>query len=437
MTDLQRLIQRSRLNRRGFTAGAAALAATPLLGRFASAQTPVAFEEGAEDELEIFSWWTTGGESAGLDQLFAAFSAGSPDVSIVNAAVAGGAGSNAQIALQNRLSGGQPPDSWQSHHGKELFSLYVDPGYAEPMNTLWDEQGWHAAFPQGLIDQVTLDGNIYLVPVGIHRGNVVFYNKQVLADNNIEIGDTLSVDDFVAAADTLKAAGVAAIGMGNQDTFAAPQYFENTLLGSLGPDAYNALWAGELGWDSPEVTAAIESFARALDYLVEDHAALTWDGAMDAVIDGRAAFTSMGDWAWGHVVSRGAEDQIGYVTHPGSEGGFVTVVDGFTLPVNAPHPVNARNWLRAVGSKEAQEAFSPFKGAIPARTDIDTSLFSGYFSWSIDALAAVPSVTSLAHGSAATPQLRQAIFDATIPFIVDRDVASFQQALVMAAEDDV
>ena len=288
-----------------------------------------------------------------------------------------------------------------------------------------------------MIESSSVDGNVYFVPVGIHRGNVFFYNKQVLADNGIEIGDSLSVDDFFAAADTLKEAGVAAIGLGSTDTFSAPQFFENTLLGALGPEAYLALWDGELGWDSGEVTGAIETFARALDYLNDDHAALTWDGAMDAVIEGRAAFTSMGDWAWGHVVSKGVEDQIGYVAHPGSEGGFVTVVDGFTLPAGAPHPVNARNWLRAVGSKEAQEVFGPYKGCIPARTDIDTSLFEGYFSWSIDALASVPSVTSLAHGSAATPQLRQAIFDATVPFIVDRDVAAYQAALVMAAEDDV
>ena len=428
---------RTRLNRRGFTAGAAAVAASPFLARLVSAQTPIVFEEGAEDQLEIFSWWTTGGEAAGLDQLFAAFAAGSPDVEIVNAAVAGGAGSNAQIALQNRLSGGQPPDSWQSHPGQELFSLYVDPGYAAPMNELWEEQGWMDAYPQGLIDQVTLDGNIYLVPVGIHRGNVFFYNKQVLADNGIEVGDSLSVDDFFAAADTLKAAGVAAVGLGDKDTFAAPQYFENTLLGALGPEQYNALWSKELGWDSSEVTGAIETFARALDYLNDDHAALTWDGAMDAVIEGRAAFTSMGDWAWGHVVSKGVEDQIGWVAHPGSEVGFVTVVDGFTLPEGAPHAVNARNWLRAVGSKEAQEVFGPYKGAIPARTDIDASLFSGYFTWSIDGLASVPSVPSLAHGAAASPQLRQAIFDATIPFVVDKDVASYQQALAMAAEDDM
>jgi glucose/mannose transport system substrate-binding protein len=440
MTDhLRQRIQHARLTRRGFTAGAAALAATPFLRSGAFAQdaspVPVTMEPGGEDQLEIFSWWTSGGEAAGLDQLFAAFSAGNPQAEIVNAAVAGGAGSNAQAALQTRLSGGQAPDSWQSHPGQELFSLYVDPGYTEAVNDLYTEQGWLEAYPQGLIDQCTRDGNQYLVPVGIHRGNVFFYNKQVLADNGIEAGDAMSFDQFFAAAETLKAAGIPALALGSKDTFASAQFFENTLLGVLGPDGYNGLWDGTTGWDSAEVTSAIETFSRALDYLNPDHAALTWDGAVDVLIQGKAAFTSMGDWAYGEFVTKNVTDIAGWVTHPGTEGAFVTVVDGFTLPVGAPHPINARNWLRTVGSKEAQEAFSPFKGCIPARTDIDTSKFEGYFAWSIEGLASVPSVPSMAHGAAASPQFRQAIFDATVPFIVDRDVETFQVSLQQAAED--
>jgi hypothetical protein len=41
----------------------------------------------------------------------------------------------------------------------------------------------------------------------------------------------------------------------------------------------------------------------------------------------------------------------------------------------------------------------------------------------------------MAHGAAASPQFRQAIFDATVPFIVDRDVETFQVSLQQAAED--
>lgn len=431
--QLRRAILERAISRRGFVAGSAALAASPLFARGVGAQATPAPD--AEAKLEIFSWWTSGGEAAGLDQLFNAFKATNPNVEIVNAAVAGGAGSNAQIALQTRLSGGQPPDSWQSHPGQELFSLYVDPGYTETVTALFDEQGWNSAYPQGLIDQVVKDNEKYLVPVGIHRGNVMFYNKKVLSDNGIEVGDTLSWDQFKTAADTLKAAGIPALGLGDKDTFAAPMFFENQLLGVLGPDGYVGLWNGTTPWSDAKVTQAIEDFAWVIDYLNPDHAALTWDGALDVVIAGKAAFTSMGDWAWGNVVNQKVEDQIGYVTHPGTDGAFVTVVDGFTLPKGAPDPVNAANWLRTVGSVSAQEAFAPYKGCIPARTDIDKSKFSGYFTWSIDGLASVPSVPSMAHGAAASPQFRQAIFDATVTFLVDKDVAAYQKALEQGASD--
>ena len=112
-------------------------------------------------QLEVFSWWTTGGEAAGLDQLFAAFYGGLAErSSIVNAAVAGGGGSNAKTALQTRLGGGQAPDSWQSHLGKELQStLRQIPATASRWTDLYTEQGWNDVFPQGVIDQATINGS--------------------------------------------------------------------------------------------------------------------------------------------------------------------------------------------------------------------------------------------------------------------------------------
>src|SRR5665811_2375419 len=189
------------LNRRTFAGTSVALAASlPLMRASAQDATPAA---NAEAELEIFSWWTTAGEAKGLEQLFLAFSEQYPDVEIINAAIAGGAGSNAQVALQTRLSGGQPPDSWQSHPGEELYSRYVDPGYTEAVTALGESEGWLDICPQGLIDQVSRDGEQYLVPVGVHRGNVMFYNKQVMADNGLEVGEELTVDQYTQMATTL------------------------------------------------------------------------------------------------------------------------------------------------------------------------------------------------------------------------------------------
>jgi glucose/mannose transport system substrate-binding protein len=423
------------INRRQFAAGSAVFATVAVMPGIRVAAQDASPAAEAEDQLEIFSWWTAGSEAAGLEKLFAAFSEVAPDVEIINAAVAGGAGSNAQAALQTRLGGGDPPDSWQSHPGEELWARYIEPGYCQPMTSLWDEEGWNDVIPQGLIDQVTFEDEKYLIPVGVHRGNVAFYNKQVLADNGIEVGDSISVDDFFAAADTLKAAGVSALALGSKDPFAAPHLFENILCGHLGPEAYAGLWTGETPWDGEEVTGAIETFAKMLDYVNEDHPSLTWDGAMDLVMNGTAAFTSMGDWAYGNAVVNGVEDEIGYVAHPGSESAFIAVVDGFTLPVDVPHPNNAMTWLRAVGTAEAQAAFAPDKGCIPARTDVDVATLNEYSQWSANDFGEATVVPSNAHGAAASPQFQQSIFEATVPFLVDRDVAMFQEALVFAAED--
>lgn len=422
----------ARASRRGILKGAAALGFVGLAAGRAG-RVPVGAQEG---QLEVFSWWTSPGEAPALQALFDAYAAANPDVEIVNAAVAGGAGVNARAVLLTRLQGGQPPDSWQTHIGRELVDNYVVPGYCEPITDIYEEEGWAEVMPEGLVNQATWESNRYSVPVGVHRGNGFFFNKQLLADNGVEVGDELTVDRFFEIAETLKAAGVTALALASKDTFPPAQTFENTLLGTVGPEKYDQLFRGEADWDDEGVRQAADTFAKMLDYVNEDHAALTWDQAMALVIEGKAAFNSMGDWAYGEVVAKDAEDAIGWVSHPGSQGSFMLVVDSFTLPIGAPHPENAKNWLRTIGSKDAQEAFNPLKGSIPARTDVDKEKFNAYGQWAMDDFASAALVPSCAHGQASSPAFQQAFYDAGLAFVTDRDVDTLILTLQDAAALD-
>jgi glucose/mannose transport system substrate-binding protein len=423
----------SRASRRGVLKGGAALGIgaiglSPLGSRLAAAQ--------AEDALEVFSWWTSPGEAKALQALFDAFTAANPGVEVVNSTVAGGAGVNAKAVLQTRLQGGQPPDSWQTHVGRELVDLYVVPGSCEPITDIYESEGWNDVIPADLVEQATWESEQYSIPVGVHRGNGFFYNKSIMDENGIEVSDTMSVDEFFAAADTLKAAGIPALAFGNSEGFPGAQTFENTLLGVAGPETYNALFRGETPWDDPAAREAAETYARMLDYVNEDFSALTWSDAIALVIEGRAGFNSMGDWAYGEVLAKDAQDNIGWVSHPGSAGSFVLVVDSFTLPVGAPHPENARNWLITLGSKEAQEAFNPLKGSIPARTDANRDLFSPYHQWSMDSFSNDALVPSAAHSQASSPAFQQAFYDASTAFVTDKDVDTYLAMLADAAAMD-
>jgi glucose/mannose transport system substrate-binding protein len=384
-------------------------------------------------ELEIFSWWTAGGEAEALDALFSVYeTACSPDVDIVNAAVAGGAGTQARQVLTTRMEGGDPPGSFQVHMGHELIDTWVTTDRMEPLGDLFDEEGFNDVFPQGVLDIVSYEGEPYSVPVNIHRANVLWYNKTVFAENNLEPPTTF--DEFFTAADTLQAAGITPLALGDVDIWASVHLMETVLIGTLGADAYSGLWTGETDWNSAEVTQALETFKRILSYVNDDHSALSWDEANKLVISGDAAMTIMGDWVEGNYKAEQFTD-YGWAPAPGTDGMYDALSDTFGLPKDAPNPDAVRCWLRMVGSKEGQEAFNPIKGSICARTDCDPTLFDEYLQSAMDDWQADTIVPSLAHGAAASQGWSADINDATTPFVTDQDVAAFQQRLAQACVD--
>ena len=399
----------------------------------ASAQDTGTPSAGGTGSLEVFSWWTSEGEHPALVALFDAFLAANPDVEIIDAGVAGGGGGPAQAVLQTRLQGNQPPDSWQSHPGHELIDQYVNAGYCETMTDLYESEGWSAAIPQELIDLCSKDGEQYLVPLNVHRGNGLWYNKEVVEGAGVTVGDTMSLEEWSAAAETLKAAGITALAFGDKDGFVPAQTFENHLLGSLGPEKYSALFANEAPWDSDEVKEVMTSFSTLFDHINSDHSALAWSDATALIIEGKAAFNTMGDWAYGEFVAKKVEDKMGWVSYPGSTGSFVLVVDGFTKPKDAPNPENVIEWLKSCGTIEAQAAFNQLKGSIPARTDVPVEEgFSEYHKWSAASFAGDALVPSAAHGLATSPAFKQAFYDAAIAFVTDRDVEVFSASLTDA-----
>ncbi|HLE53292.1 MAG TPA: ABC transporter substrate-binding protein [Anaerolineales bacterium] len=409
-------------------------------GAAATTQPPAATSAGAEPagggKLEVFSWWTSGGEAAALDALFNTFKTYNPTAEIINATIAGGGGSNARAVLQTRLAGGDPPDTWQVHPGYELLGQYVASGYVDPITDLYKSEGWDKVMPAGLVEQMTKDGQIYGVLAGVHRGNGLWYNKKVLDEQGITIGETLSIDEFLGIANQLIAADITPLCVGDNGVWASAQLFENTLLGVIGPDKYKGLWDGSVSFDSAEVKQAMETYGNMLDYQNSDHSALSWDQAIQKLMEGTCVFSSMGDWAYGEFVKAQKKDNedFGWVSHPGTAGSFMVVADGFVMAKNAPNKDNNTLWLKAIGSKEGQEAFNPLKGSIPARTDVDRAKFGPYHNWSMDSFAKDTLVPTVVHGSAAPADFQQALNDAVTTFIVDKNVDAFAAALVKAAQ---
>jgi glucose/mannose transport system substrate-binding protein len=384
----------------------------------------------ASGKLEIFSWWTAGGEAEGLAGMFSAYKKAYPGVEIVNATVAGGAGTNAKAVLATRLTGGDPPDSFQVHAGLEV-QKYAPAQYLEPLSGLFKSEGWEKAFPAGLLTLLRYQDNYWSVPVNIHRANVMWYSKKVFTSNNLT--PPKSFDEFFKVADALKAKGIVPFVLGDKEGWESGHAFEAVLIGTLGADGYRGLWTGQTPWTDAKVTQALNTYKRMLTYTNSDHAALTWDGAGQYILDNKGAMEIMGDWENGWFQSKNYTD-YGWAPPPGNAGVFDALSDSFAMPKAAKNRVNALNWLKVSGSKAGQEAFNPKKGSICARTDCNQMLFNAYLQsaakdWAKDAL--VPSVI---HGAASIESWAAQYKDIMALFVTSGNVANTQTALQTACK---
>ncbi|SDS06831.1 carbohydrate ABC transporter substrate-binding protein, CUT1 family [Paraoerskovia marina] len=384
-------------------------------------------------EVEVFTWWAAGSEKAGLDALVGVFNEQHPDTEFINGAVAGGAGSAAKDLLQSRLQTNDPPDTFQAHAGAELQD-YISAGQIEDVSDLYDEFGLTEAFPADLVDRLTVDGKIYSIPSNIHRANVVWANPTVLEDAGLDPAATYdSMDDWFTALDAVEESGVTALSVAT--TWTQVNLLETVLLADLGAEGYNGLWDGSTDWEGAEVTGALEDFEKLMGYTNTDRDGLDWPDATQQVIDGQAGFNVMGDWAEAAFAEAGKSSPADYTYFPvpGTDGVFDFLADSFTLPVGAPHPDGAKNWLETVGSADGQAAFNKAKGSIPANTESDTSDFSEYQKTAIDSFSQDTIVSSLAHGAAVPVATLNDISDATSKFTTGAsDLAGYQSELAAA-----
>lgn len=383
----------------------------------------------AAGNVEIFSWWTGGGEEEGLFAIYDVFRTNYPDVEIINATVAGGAGTNAKAVLKTRMLGGNPPDSFQVHGGMELTDTYVITDLMEPLTPILKEWGMLDKFPVDIMNIVSYEGEIYSIPVNVHRGNVAFYNKAILAEVGVEMVPD-NWPDFMMVLKRIKDAGYIPLSLGDKNKWTATHLFESILLSTLGAYNYNGLWTGRTSFKHPGIEEALMIFEELMDYVNDDHAALTWQDATLLVFNGKAAFNVMGDWAEGYLKTLGwtPNMEFGWMAVPGSKGSFMVVTDTFGLPKNAPNRENALKWLRTVASVEGQDAFNPIKGSIPARLDADKMLYDEYLTWSMNDFATNALCPSIAHGSASPEGFITALHDALNAFITTKDMNAFMKS---------
>nr|WP_212763306.1 ABC transporter substrate-binding protein [Gordonia araii] len=386
------------------------------------------------DKLEVLSWWSSESERPAFQVLADAFERQHPGVRVINAAVVGGGGGNAQVALAERLAANNPPDVWQSLTGSAVDG-WASARRIVDVDSVFTETRIANELPAAIRDSVMRDGKPWAMPTGSHRGNNLWFNREVLSGAGVPVpGPGYSQQALAADLAKVKASGKTPLCLGSADTFALVELFENTLLGVVGADGWKRIADDRFDWGGSDVTKALDLFGQYVAHADPGAEKDRWNDAVAKLARGDCAYLSMNDSVYGELAANGAVDgqQFGYAPFPGTEGNYLAIVDTFVAAKQARNGVNGLKFLATVADPATMLAFTKVKGSVPVRRDVDTATLSPYQRGASAALWNDAVLLSITHGELMDTQFQQALYDAVKGYAKNRDARAFINAVQRA-----
>jgi len=241
-----------------------------------------------------------------------------------------------------------------------LMQQFIDAGQVLDLSEALDELGVADKIlpaAESTIKALYGGGSLYALPTELNIEGF-WYNKQLLADNGIDVPETW--DDLVDAAATLKAAGVQPFSAAGKDGWPVTRLVGDYIVRDLGPDALQKVADGDAKLTDPEYVAAADAVAELgkEGYFGEAIGSIDYNAAMNQFLTGNAAFFYMGSWALANFndpeQNQIGADNVGFAPFPEVEGGKGSIDQ---VPANVGIPVmlsqkgyddDTKEWLKCV-----------------------------------------------------------------------------------------
>ncbi|MEY2954080.1 MAG: hypothetical protein RLZZ401_2167 [Pseudomonadota bacterium] len=390
-------------------------------------------------EVEVLHYWTSGGEAKSVAELKKIMQAKGHVWK--DFAVAGGGGDNAATVLKSRVVSGNPPAAAQVKG--PAIQEWAGEGVLANLDATAKAEKWDSLLPKVVADVMKYKGNYVAAPVNVHRVNWVWASPEALKKAGVN-GMPKNYDEFFAAADKLKAAGLIAVAHGGQN-WQDFTTFESVVLGVGGAKFYSDAMVklDPAALASPTMTKSLETFRKIKGYTDAASPGRDWNLTTALVMQGKAGFQFMGDWAKGEFLAAGKVPGKDFVcaAAPGTANAFTFNVDSFAMfKLKATDAQKAQSDLAAsIMGQEFQEVFNLNKGSIPARLNMKMDKFDDCAKTSskdfVETAKTGGLVPSVAHGMAIKPAAEGAIKDAVSQFWNDdkMTVADAQKKIAAAA----
>ncbi|MGV3683058.1 MAG: ABC transporter substrate-binding protein [Acidovorax sp.] len=393
----------------------------------AVAAVVVASATAGAGEVEVLHYWTSGGEAKSVAELKKIMQG--KGHTWRDFAVAGGGGDSAMTVLKSRVISGNPPSAAQTKG--PAIQEWASEGVLANMDALAKAEKWDELLPKVVADIMKYKGAYVAAPVNVHRVNWMWGSSEALKKAGVTAMPK-TWDEFFAAADKLKAAGLVPVAHGGQN-WQDFTTFESVVLGVGGPKFYQdaLVKLDDKAINSDTMKKSLETFRRIKSYTDSGAPGRDWNLATAMLIQGKAGFQLMGDWAKGEFLAANKVPGKDFMcaAAPGTTTSYTFNVDSFILfkLKDAAAQKAQSDLASSIMSPEFQEVFNLNKGSIPVRAGLKMDKFDDCAKAStkdfVDTAKSGSLLPSVAHGMAIAPATEGAIKDAVSQFWNDDKVS--------------
>ena len=294
------------------------------------------------------------------------------------------------------VAGGGGPDVVRTPGPSFVYEM-AQQGLILPLDSFADEMGWRDVFVTWALDLGLVDGQLYSLADELET-LVMYYNKTLFEENGWAPPDT--IDDLVALAEEMEAAGVVPFSHGNADWRPTNEWFVGEFMTQIaGPHKVYQALTGQIPWTDEGMVEAMETldmmqqrgwFGGGLDLYFTN----TFDTNLSMLGTGQAAMNIEGTWRFNSIVdyfgeAAGNDNEWDWVPVPSKSGeDYFTIGMGNTSSINAntAYPQETATfltWFFSAGT-QGQMLTSCGKGPAPihlaedAMTGIDSRVSRAY-----------------------------------------------------------
>lgn len=333
----------------------------------------------ASGEIRVVHAWA-GAEGEAFQAVVDGFTAQHPDATVTLVQVPFDE-LNSQMIQQ--FAAGTPPDVVSTLPG--LIRVLAAEDKLMPLDDLWDQWLADGQYTESLREIASVDGTTYGVWFKGNVNGLIWHRTDTMAELGLEEPSTW--DEFLAMLDRIKnESDLEPFAVGAADVWVPTQWNDAILAKVIGPDKFNGLIDGSVGWDDPDVVRAYEIFsdviqtywpADALNVGFTD-ANCQWASEGLAVFQNQGAFVNLTTPAnCGEDLDPETDFTFFEMPAPDAQYADVHFVSGdlFSVAKDTANPELAKEFVRYLGSAEAQAIWAARGGFIAPNASTDPSVY--------------------------------------------------------------